>query len=344
MKALFYSKPGIENLIFSDYQLTDLMENEVLIETRCMGVNPIDYYTITGIHGINGPTMKISPFPHIPGTEIAGIVKRKGPKVKSHLIEGDRVIVYNRLFDGTCKYCRNNKEMLCINGGMIGLVTNGGYAEYVKVPEYNIIKIPDELSWEVAASLPVAGLTAFHSIEESGLKADEYLLVFGGSGNTGLFCLQIGKIMGATTIAISSKAWVKDYGADFVFENNMSLKEEIVRVTNGSLSNVVINSLGEQTWSQGMNVVGKLGTIVTYGVLTGGNLITDGRLLYNNQITIKGITGGSLSELAKLINMVNTENIRTKIWKRFSLEDSKRGIENIFDKNREGRIIIENYG
>jgi NADPH:quinone reductase-like Zn-dependent oxidoreductase len=57
--------------------------------------------------------------------------------------------------------------MLCINGGMIGLVTNGGYAEYVKIPAQNILKIPDQMSWEVASALPVAGLTALNAIEES---------------------------------------------------------------------------------------------------------------------------------------------------------------------------------
>ena len=169
-------------------------------------------------------------------------------------------------------------------------------------------------------------------------------MIFGGSGNTGLFCSQIGKILGAQTISISSKPWVRDFGADFVFENSTTLNKEIEHVTNGSMVDVVINSLGELTWSQGMNVIGKLGTIVTYGVLTGGNLITDGRLLYNNQITIKGTTGGAVNGLSRLINLVKAENIRTKIWKRFSLEDSKRAIESIFDKNRDGRIIIENKG
>ncbi|MDQ2685401.1 MAG: alcohol dehydrogenase, partial [Thermoproteota archaeon] len=66
-------------------------------------------------------------------------------------------------------------------------------------------------------------------------------------------------------------------------------------------------------------------------------------LLYNNQITIKGITGGSKKGLTRLIDLVNRENIRTKVWKRYPLEDSKKSIEQIFDKNREGRIIIENY-
>jgi NADPH:quinone reductase-like Zn-dependent oxidoreductase len=343
VKALFYSKPGIENLRFADYQLTDLREDEIMIETKCMSVNPIDYYTITGVHGTDGPIMKICPYPHIPGTEVAGVVKKKGSKVKNKLVEGDRVIVYNRLFDGTCKYCSNDMEMHCINGGMIGLVTNGGYAEYIHVPGHNVIPIPDEISWEVAAALPIAGLTALNAIEESRLKKDEFLLVFGGSGNTGLFCSQIGKIMGAQTISITSKPWVKGYGADHILENNISIKEEISRVTNGSMIDVVINSLGEKMWGQGMNVVGKLGRIITYGVLTGGNLLTDGRLLYNNQITIKGTTGGSIKGLTRLIDMVKRENIRTKIWKRYSLEDSKRAIEKIFDKNREGRIIIENH-
>lgn len=344
MKALFYSKPGIENLVFSDYQLADLREDEILIETKCMSVNPIDYYTVTGIHGLDGPKMKISPYPHIPGTEVAGIVKKKGSKVKTKLIEGDRVIVYNRLFDGTCKYCRNNMEMHCINGGMIGVITNGGYAEYIKVPHHNVIQIPDEISWDIASALPIGGLTALNAIEESRLKRGDFLLIFGGAGNTGLFCSQIGKIKGAQTISISSKQWVKEYGADLVLENNASLKENISRVTNGRMIDLVINSLGEKTWSQGMNLVGKLGTIITYGVLTGGNLLTDGRLLYNNQITIKGTTGGSVKGLNRLIEIVKENNIKTKIWKRYSLEDSKKAIEKVFDKNREGRIIIENCG
>ena len=141
-----------------------------LVETKCLGVNPIDYYTITGKHGTDGPNMKISPYPHIPGTEIAGIVKRKGIKVKNSISEGDRIVVYNRLFDGSCNYCKSNLEMLCISGGMIGVQTNGGFAEYVKIPEQNIVKIPDEINWELASALPIAGLTAYHAIIESGLK------------------------------------------------------------------------------------------------------------------------------------------------------------------------------
>ncbi|MFZ0511148.1 MAG: alcohol dehydrogenase catalytic domain-containing protein [Candidatus Nitrosopolaris sp.] len=72
----------------------------------------------------------------------------------SMLKEGDRVIVYNRVFDGTCDMCLNQCEMLCRNEGKeIGLVTNGGFAEYIAVPEKNVFKIPNEMQWE--APIPV---------------------------------------------------------------------------------------------------------------------------------------------------------------------------------------------
>ena len=342
MKALFFNKPGIENLIFGDYQLPHMREDEVLIETKCISVNPIDYYTVTGIHGQNGPPMKIDPYPHIAGSEISGIVKSKGKRVNDTIREGDRVIIYNRVFDGICKYCINNYQMLCENGGMIGISRNGGFAEYIIVPQQNIIKIPDELDWELASSLPIAGLTAFNAIQESTLKSKDNLVIFGGSGNTGLFCAQFGKIIGTITISLSTKPWIKEYGANYVLPIDENLREKISEITNGAMADVVINSLGEKTWVKGMEIVGKLGKIITFGVLTGGNLFIDGRLLYNKQITIKGTTGGSVEGLLNLVEMAKGQDIRTRIWKRYSLEDSRMAIEKVFDKNKEGRIIIEN--
>jgi NADPH:quinone reductase-like Zn-dependent oxidoreductase len=167
-------------------------------------------------------------------------------------------------------------------------------------------------------------------------------VIFGGSGNTGLFCAQFGKIIGTITISLSTKPWIKEYGANYVLPIDENLREKISEITNGAMADVVINSLGEKTWAKGMEIVGKLGKIITFGVLTGGNLFVDGRLLYNKQITIKGTTGGSVEGLRSLIEMAKEQDIRTRIWKRYSLEDSRIAIEKVFDKNKEGRIIIEN--
>ena len=142
---------------------------------------------------------------------------------------------------------------------------------------------------------------------------------------------------------ISTKEWIKGYGVDYVLRNDQYLLENIIKITDGRMMNVVINPLGEKTWKRGISTVGKAGRVITFGVLTGGNLETDGRLLYNNQITIKGTTGGTVNGLIDLIELARKEQFRTKIWKEVSLEESKQAIEMIFDKNRDGRIIIKNY-
>jgi len=78
------------------------------------------------------------------------------------------------------------------------VITNGGFVQYVSVPEKNLIKISDEIIWEMAASLPVSALTSYHAIKESNIKPNDVVVVFGASGNTGMFAVQLVKMMGAT--------------------------------------------------------------------------------------------------------------------------------------------------
>jgi NADPH:quinone reductase-like Zn-dependent oxidoreductase len=80
----------------------------------------------------------------------------------------------------------NGLDMVCRNGGLVSVITNGGFAEYIYVPERNVFRISDNLDWDTAASLPVTSLTPYHALKEASLKINEYLLVFGASGSTGM--------------------------------------------------------------------------------------------------------------------------------------------------------------
>jgi D-arabinose 1-dehydrogenase-like Zn-dependent alcohol dehydrogenase len=100
------------------------------------GVNPIYFRAVSG--GVD-----VKPLPHIPGAELSGVVERIGNHV-TNIKEGDRAIAYSRVFDGTCDLCLNQSEMLCKNGGIIGVATNGGFAEYISVPDRNVFKIPEK--------------------------------------------------------------------------------------------------------------------------------------------------------------------------------------------------------
>ena len=295
------------------------------------GVNPFDQITVSG-------TREIKPLPHIPGAETSGEIEKIGEHVSS-LKKGDRVIVYNRVFDGTCDMCLNQSEMLCRNGGKeIGLVTNGGFAEYIAVPERNAFKIPDDMQWELAASIPVTTLTPYHALKQAALKIDEFVVIFGASGNTGMMATQLGKKMGAKVIAVSKDNWIKDFGADYSITEYDRVAEKVNELTQGKMADVVLNSLGIQTWENSFAAVGLNGRWVTFGGLTGADVKLNVQSLYSKQIRLIGSTGGTRKEITELIDM--SKELKTRVWKIFTLDEAKEALEALFSKERDGRILL----
>ena len=337
MKAAIFKEPGLENLEIKEYGDPQLTDHEVLIRVKVAGVNPIDYFVVSGKHGIkSGPRLESKPLPHIPGAEISGMVERVGNHVKG-LNEGDRVVVYSRLFDGTCDLCLNSTEMLCKNGGLIGVVSNGGFAEYIAVPEKNVFKIPNDMSWDIAASLSVTALTPFHALKEASLRINESLLVFGASGNTGMLAIQLGKKMGAKVIAVTSKSWIREFGADHITTYDKMI-EEVKEFTQGNMAAVVLNTLGADTWDKSLDAIGDNGRWVTFGTLTGAEVKLNLQSLYTKQIKLMGTTGGSRKEFKEIID--NSKELKIKVWKKFKLEEAKEALQALFEKEREGRIML----
>jgi D-arabinose 1-dehydrogenase-like Zn-dependent alcohol dehydrogenase len=189
MRAAIFEKPGLENLkVIDNADRPKISDHDILIKVKMAGVNPIDSFVVSG--GLP----KLNPLPHVPGAESSGIIEEVGSHVNNgdnDFKKGDRVIVHNKVFDGTCDMCLNGLDMLCRNGGLIGAITNGGFAEYIAVPDRNVFKIPDDMDWYLAASLPVTSLTPYHALKEASLKINEFLVVFGASGNTGMIYMYL---------------------------------------------------------------------------------------------------------------------------------------------------------
>jgi NADPH:quinone reductase-like Zn-dependent oxidoreductase len=132
--------------------------------------------------------------------------------------------------------------------------------------------IPDDMDWDIATSLPVTTLTPFHALKEASLQFNEYLLVFGASGNTGMMAIQFAKRMGAKVIAVSNDEWVKDFGADYNINEYDKVVEKVKEITNGKMADVVLNSVGIGTWENSFESVGVNGRLVTFGGLTGADV------------------------------------------------------------------------
>jgi NADPH:quinone reductase-like Zn-dependent oxidoreductase len=338
MKAAIFKAPGLDNLkVIDNVDEPKVGDRDVLIKVKLAGVNPIDHFVVSGM------LPRIVPFPHIPGAESSGIVEQVGSGINDgNIRKGDRVVVHNKVFDGICDMCLNGLDMICRNGGLIGAITNGGFAEYISVPERNVFKVPDNMEWEVAASLPVTSLTPYHALNEASIKLNEYLLVFGASGNTGMIAVQLGKKMGAKVIAVSRDIWIKsDFGADFVISDYDKIAENVKEITHGKMADVVLNSLGISTWDSSFASIGINGRWVAFGGLTGADVKLNVQSLYTKQIKLIGSTGGTRNELRELIGIASNDGLKVKVWKKLKLDNVNEALQGLFAKDRDGRILLE---
>jgi len=333
MRAAIFERQGLEYLnIKEDVQQPTITDHEVLVKVKSAGVNPIDYLTVSNIP-------RIKPFPHIPGVEVAGIIEKVGNHV-TDLKEGDKVVVYNGIFDGTCDMCLNGYEMCCRNAGILGVITNGGFADYLSASEKNVFKIPDNVQWDVAASLATTTKTPYHALREASLKLNEFLVIFGASGNTGMMAVQFGKKMGAKVIAVSKDNWIKtDFGADYIISDYDKVVEQVKDITQGKMADVVLNSLGTNTWDNSFSCVGLNGRWVTFGGLTGAEVKLNVQSLYRKQIKLIGSNGSTRKEFYDVIDM--SKELKVRVWKRFKLEDAKEALQALFAKERDGRILLD---
>jgi NADPH:quinone reductase-like Zn-dependent oxidoreductase len=200
-------------------------------------------------------------------------------------------------------------------------------------------KIPDNLDWDLAASLPVTSLTPYHALKEASLKINEYLLVFGASGNTGMIAVQIGKKIGARVIAISRDSWIKsEFGANYIISDYDKVVEQVKEITQGKMADVVLNSLGIGTWDSSFASVGINGRWVAFGGLTGADVKLNVQSLYSKQIKLIGSTGGTRKEMQELIDI--SPELKVRVWKKFDLENVKEALQALFSKERDGRILL----
>ncbi len=335
MKALVLDKPGIANLRLKEVKMPAVSTGEVLIRVKMLGLNPADRSAVTG-------RFPARPNPHIAGLEFAGIVERLGNGVKG-LRPGDRVAVYPYIFCGKCAMCANSTEMLCKNRrgwGLIGLDYTGGFSEYAVLPAKNLVKLPSGTSWEVAASLPIAALTSYHAVVEAALKKGDTLLVFGASGNTGMFAVQLGKLMGASVIAVSSKRWLgTELDADYVI-GRKNVTSVVKGITRHNMADVVINSVGAAVWDDSVGSLAQLGRLCVFGSYITGhrvNFAIDD--LYAKNARILGVTGGTIREFKELVGL--SGRLKVKVWKRFRLEEGREALKALNSKDRDGRVMLK---
>ncbi len=190
--------------------------------------------------------------------------------------------------------CFQGLDSACRQFSVFGVFIDGGYAEYVKAAEMNVLPIPGDLNFEEAAAVPLVFLTAWHMLfTRAGLKPGEDVLIIGAGSGVGSAAIQVAKLANARVIATAGADWklvkARELGADAVINHtSQSIVEEVKRLTRKRGVDVVVDHVGAAVWEACFNSLATYGRLVTCGMTTGADLKLDGQGLFGRQRTILG--------------------------------------------------------
>ncbi|MGB0034394.1 MAG: zinc-binding dehydrogenase [Candidatus Acidiferrales bacterium] len=341
MKAIVYKEHGgTEVLHYTDAPDPQIGANEVLVRVRACALNHLDLWIRGGIPGIKYP------FPHIPGSDIAGEIAKLGENVK-HLKVGDKVMLQPGVSCGHCEQCLAGLDNFCKQYTLFGAMVDGGCAEYVKSPVANIIAMPANLSFEEAASIPLVFLTAWHMLfTRAQMKPGETVLVLGAGSGVGSAAIQIAKVTGARVIATAGSeaklAKAKELGADEVIDHSkQEISREVKRITNRRGVDIVFEHVGQATWEQSLMSLTVGGRLVTCGATTGWDARLDLRHVFSKHYTILGSYMGCKAELFPVIDLVSRGRLKPVIDRVFPLAQCAEAHTRLENREQFGKIVLK---
>ena len=331
---------GPEKLkVTEDFPDPQIKPGYVLVEVKAVALNHLDIWVRMG-------SLAVKPsLPHILGSDVSGVVVKRGEGVENFK-EGDEVIVAPGLSCGVCEKCAQGKDNLCQNYDILGLRSKGGYAQLVAVPERNLIRKPENLSFEEASSYPLTFLTSWNALVDKGkIKAGDKVFIWAGSSGVGVASIQIAKAFGAFVITTAGNEdkmqKCKDLGADIVLNHYTQDVVKEVRELFPEGVDIVIDHVGKATLWKGAQILRKGGTLAFFGTTTGGDVEIDLRYLFVREIKLKGVYMGSRSALFRITDLFKRGVFKPVVDKVFPLEEARKAHEYLESSKHFGKVVLK---
>jgi len=321
MKAIVCNDFGpIQNIEYKDVNEPVIQDQSVIINVKSVGVNFPDGLLVQGKYQLKPDT------PFIPGMEVAGEIVKIGPNVSSFKI-GDRVAALSQL---------------------------SGYAEQAVVQEKSVFKIPSKMSFDDSCALLCAYGTSHYALKQrANLKKNELLVVLGASGSTGIAAIQIGKIMGAKVIAVSSNSEkqkiAKDNGADISIGYD-NLKEELKSISNGKGIDVIFDPVGGDIFDTVARTMARSGRLLVIGFASGTIPKLAVNLALVKEFSVVGVFWGAFTRsepieykqnMIELFNWYKEGLLKPLIQDSYPLSEAAVVLEKILARGAKGKIILK---
>jgi 2-desacetyl-2-hydroxyethyl bacteriochlorophyllide A dehydrogenase len=341
MKAMLLTAHGdTSGLVLGEVRTPSPGPGDALVRVEATGVNHMDLLVRRGYPGI--PVT----LPHIMGGDVVGRVAALGAGATG-VREGDRVVAAPVVGCGRCVLCSGGQAHLCLDWQYLGLHRAGGYAEYAIVPVENLVPVSSALDAAAVAALPVAGLTAFHALRGvADLRDGQTLFLWGGAGTVGTLAIQIAKDLGARTIVTASseerRALAVRLGAELAVDPRDPTLEEKVRSLAPAGADVVLDSVGAETFPRSFALVRKGGQLLICGMIGGRDVPLNIHQTYLRHLSIRGLYLGSRQELAELVDLVESGRVVPHVGARLPLERAASGHDLLARRANLGKIALMN--
>jgi alcohol dehydrogenase len=330
--AVFHQHGDVSGIVIEDFPEPTCGPDDVIIQIFATSLNGFDPMII------RGSTSLKTPFPMVPCGDYAGEIVELGKNVsKDDWNVGDRV----------CPHPFVRGE------GMTGETRIGSAAELARIPAKNLVKIPDNVSFVDAASLPIAYCTAYRMMQTRGrVSTSEQVLILGATGGVGTCCVQLAKAAGAVVIATGSADWklekLKALGADHVIDTSQDDFVKTVydiagkpRMGAGGGVDVVINYIGGETWVKSLKCLTPNGRMLTCGATAGYDTQTDIRYIWTYEQNIIGSNGWKIDEQVTVLDMVSTGKLKPVIHSVRPLDEIVPAMQDLFDRKVFGKSILQ---
>jgi alcohol dehydrogenase len=338
-----YDKDPTKVIKIEDIDMPKIKPNEVLIKVDASAYNYNDLWAIWG------EPIK-TPLPHISGSDVAGTVVEVGSDVRK-LKVGDRVVSHSNMSCRVCEACTSGREYDCLERTIWGFQTGplwGGFSQYTHLPEVNVVKIADNVSFNDAAAVSMVGMTSWHMlVGRAKIKPGQLVLIMGGGSGVGMVGIQIAKLYNCTVIATAGNKDKMDkcieLGADYAVNHRESDWYKKVREIHKKLGqsgvDVVFEHIGKATFPQEVGLLKMGGTLVATGATTGYDSTLDLRFLFFKGTNLLGSTQGTKSELEDVIYWVSKGKIKPVIDTVLPFSDMVRGHVMMAEAQQFGKIV-----
>ena len=342
MKAAVLTQRGREGLNVRHYQDPTPAPGEAVMKVHAASINHVDLYMRDSGAGISHD------LPLVLGVDGAGEIV-EAPQ-GSDLKPGDEVVLYPMASCGRCRACQAGDQPTCTHFNISGETRHGTFAEFIAMPEFCFVSKPENLTFQSAAALPVAYLTAWRMMfGKAPLQSAESVLIVGVGGGVAAACLQMAHMIGARTIVTSSSdeklTWAMELGASSVINyKTEKVARRVMEITGGEGVDMVIDNVGEASWGDSLRSLRRGGRLVTCGATTGGHPSADIQRLFARQLVIYGSTMGNLEEFRQLLEATRRELITPLINAIYLLDNLTQGLDQLERGAQRGKLVINVIG